>query len=120
MELLILSSIALAATVLGLFNLRLDHLSKKHDDTTESLSIIRQHDRLLIKADIDIAQRLRTLERNLQSVQDCQDKLESTVSQESGYQQAIKMFEMGATVKDVVQTCHLARAEAELLQNIYG
>ena len=76
-----------------------------------------QHIRLLRKADLNVTKKLAALENLTADLQNAQLDLKTDHNQ-SAYQQAMKMVEMGAGVDDVASTCHLGNAEAELLMNL--
>jgi hypothetical protein len=49
-----------------------------------------------------------------------QESLELDVKKDSAYHQAIKMLELGENSEEVMKSCHLTKAEVDLLSNLNG
>lgn len=64
--------------------------------------------------------RIDAINQQLQGMNDAQESIEKNIQGQGSYKQALKMVEMGASLDEVMETCELGRAEAELLQNIQG
>lgn len=74
----------------------------------------------LIKADIVFEKLTHDLKEQLLAVDDRVEQLENQRNNDGGYQQALKMLQMGANKDDIINTCNLSHAEAELLMNLFA
>lgn len=61
---------------------------------------------------------LATLEDQTVNLSQLENELQDNKENRSAYKQALKMIEMGADLEDIISTCELNRAEAELLMNL--
>lgn len=68
---------------------------------------------------VGISHRLNSLEGNLQDLNVRQDSTEMKEPGFASYSHAIKMVEMGGSIEDVVKSCGLNRAEAELVSVLH-
>jgi Protein of unknown function (DUF2802) len=79
---------------------------------------LKKHVGMLQHADLVINKQLKAMNGTITNLDDQQSNI-LNMSDESAYQQAIKMVEMGAGLGDITESCHLTRAEAELLLNLH-
>ena len=59
----------------------------------------------------DINQQLISMDNHLQDLENKRDN-------DGGYQHALRILEMGGNKEEIVNSCHLSNAEADLLMNL--
>lgn len=73
---------------------------------------------LLVNADLGFAKQLAEINRMLISMDNQLQSLENKRDNDGGYQHALRILEMGGDKDEIVNSCHLSNAEAELLINL--
>lgn len=73
---------------------------------------------VLINADLLFAKQLREINSQLISMDNQLQDLENIRDNDGGYQHALRILEMGGNREEIVTSCHLSNAEAELLMNL--
>jgi hypothetical protein len=73
---------------------------------------------LFIKADLSFAQQIRDINSQLVSMDNQLQELENKRDNDGGYQHALRILEMGGSKTEIIESCHLSQAEAELLVNL--
>lgn len=73
---------------------------------------------ILVKADLFFSRQLREVNSQLISMDNQLQELENKRDNDGGYQHALRILEMGGTREEIVNSCHLSNAEAELLMNL--
>ena len=88
-------------------------------DSLEQLTaqILKDHP-VLINADLLFAKQLREINKQLISMDNQLQDLENKRDNDGGYQHALRILEMGGDRDEIVASCHLSNAEAELLMNL--
>ena len=93
-------------------------LHKRVEATQETLRQFDQEKQTLLNADLrfnqqlkDIHQQILNLDKQIQANNNIRDN-------DGGYQHALKILSMGGTKEEIVASCHLSNAEAELLMNL--
>lgn len=88
-------------------------------DSLEQLTnqIVKDHP-VLINADLLFAKQLREINKQLISMDNQLQDLENKRDNDGGYQHALRILEMGGDRDEIVASCHLSNAEAELLMNL--
>ena len=79
--------------------------------------IVKDHP-LFIKADLLFAKQLREINSQLVSMDNQMQELEHKRDNDGGYQHALRILEMGGNRDEIIDSCHLSSAEAELLMNL--
>lgn len=79
--------------------------------------IMKDHP-VLIHADLVFAEQIRDITRQLVSMDNQIQGLENKRDNDGGYQHALRILEMGGNRDEIVESCHLSNAEAELLMNL--
>jgi hypothetical protein len=79
--------------------------------------IVKDHP-VLIHADLVFAEQIRDITRQLVSMDNQLQGLENKRDNDGGYQHALRILEMGGDRNEIVESCHLSNAEAELLMNL--
>lgn len=79
--------------------------------------IMKDHP-VLINADLLFAKQLREINAQLVSMDNQLQDLENKRDNDGGYQHALRILEMGGDRDEIVSSCHLSNAEAELLMNL--
>lgn len=78
----------------------------------------KQKHKLLLNADLVFAQQIAEINRQLISMDNQLQSLENKRDNDGGYQHALHILEMGGTKEEIMSSCHLSHAEAELLVNL--
>lgn len=81
--------------------------------------LIREHSPL-INADLVLARQLRDINMQMNSMDNQLQDIANTRSNDGGYQHALRILEMGGSKEEIVNSCHLSNAEAELLINLHA
>lgn len=97
---------------------RLSLLEQQLEQHAKRLVIVEQEMKALLGADITFGRSLANLKDQLNAIDDRQSRVENRRSNDGGYQHALKLLSMGSSVEEVMQTCNLTHAEAELLANL--
>jgi len=121
---IILSLNAIALLFLGNFLFKHYKLNAKQQDQIKDLeaavqSINKDHP-ILIKADLFFSRQLREINSQLISMDNQLQGLENIRENDGGYQHALRILEMGGNKDEIVESCHLSNAEAELLMNLHA
>lgn len=74
----------------------------------------------LVNADLRFAKQVADINRQLVSMENQLQALETKRNNDGGYQHALRILEMGGNKEEIVQSCHLSNAEAELLMNLHA
>lgn len=82
-----------------------------------SEQIVRDHP-VLINADLLFSKQLKEINEQLISMDNQLQNLENIRDNDGGYQHALRILEMGGDRDEIVNSCHLSNAEAELLMNL--
>ncbi|MBL7479027.1 DUF2802 domain-containing protein [Legionella bononiensis] len=85
------------------------------EKTSEQIS--RDHP-VLINADLLFSKQLKEINEQLISMDNQLQNLENIRDNDGGYQHALRILEMGGNQEEIVNSCHLSNAEAELLMNL--
>lgn len=72
----------------------------------------------LVNADLVFARQLQEINRQISSVDSQLQMLENKRENDGGYQHAFRILEMGGDKAEIMSSCHLSSAEAELLMNL--
>lgn len=73
---------------------------------------------VLVNADLIFAKQLREINQQLISMDNQLQDLENIRENDGGYQHALRILEMGGNRDEIVNSCHLSNAEADLLVNL--
>ncbi|CEG56482.1 DUF2802 domain-containing protein [Legionella fallonii] len=79
--------------------------------------IVKDHP-ILVSADLLFAKQLREINAQLISMDNQLQDLENKRDNDGGYQHALRILEMGGDRDEIISSCHLSNAEAELLMNL--
>jgi len=75
---------------------------------------------LLVNADLGFAKQIAEINRQLISMDNQLQALENKRDNDGGYQHALRILEMGGNKDEIIDSCHLSNAEAELLMNLHA
>lgn len=78
----------------------------------------QQEHKLLVNADLVFAKQIAEINRQLISMDNQLQSLENKRDNDGGYQHALHILEMGGSKEEIMSSCHLSHAEAELLINL--
>lgn len=73
---------------------------------------------MLIHADLLFAKQLKEINTQLISMDNQIQDLENKRDNDGGYRHALRILEMGGNRDEIVDSCHLSPAEADLLMNL--
>lgn len=120
MLILCLQAIILSSLVYFLFTQynQLTSLKNKLDALEQSTHEIVKNHPVLIHADLVFAEQIRDITRQLVSMDNQLQDLENKRDNDGGYQHALRILEMGGNRDEIIESCHLSNAEAELLMNL--
>ena len=115
---LVCASIILFTSMCWRLKKQVRALNKKVESNQETLRQFEQEKQTLLNADLrfnqqlkDIHQQILSLDKQIQANNNIRDN-------DGGYQHALKILSMGGTKEEIVASCHLSNAEAELLMNL--
>ena len=108
--LVVIASVALAARKKSML---IEVLLRKE------LSELRQELHVVGSGAMGVGQRLMAVEKRVNQTAERQQELQQKDINSLPYQHASKLLEMGAGVDDLVSSCGLARAEAELVALVH-
>lgn len=74
----------------------------------------------VVNADLVFAKKLAEINNQLVSMDNQLQSLETKRDNDGGYQHALKILEMGGNKDEIISSCHLSNAEAELLMNLHA
>lgn len=84
----------------------------------KTVSQIAKDHPVLIHADLLFSRQLRELNSQFVSMDNQLQELENKRDNDGGYQHALRILEMGGDRDEIMSSCHLSNAEAELLMNL--
>lgn len=90
----------------------------KIDSLEQSIIQITREHPVLINADLVFAKQLKEINSQLISMDNQLQNLENIRDNDGGYQHALRILEMGGNREEIVNSCHLSNAEAELIMNL--
>ncbi|WP_298626999.1 DUF2802 domain-containing protein [uncultured Legionella sp.] len=90
----------------------------KIDSLEQSIIQITRDHPVLINADLVFSKQLKEINNQLISMDNQLQNLENIRDNDGGYQHAIRILEMGGNREEIVNSCHLSNAEAELIMNL--
>jgi hypothetical protein len=84
----------------------------------KSIEHVAKDHPILVSADLLFAKQLREINKQLVSMDNQLQDLENKRDNDGGYQHALHILEMGGNREEIIDSCHLSSAEAELLMNL--
>jgi septal ring factor EnvC (AmiA/AmiB activator) len=93
-------------------------LEEKYTGLEKNLAQMIKDHPILVNADLQFAKQLREINRQLVSMDNQLQDLENKRDNDGGYQHALHILEMGGNKEEIIDSCHLSSAEAELLMNL--
>lgn len=97
---------------------RIKHLKKMVESNKETLRQLDFEKQTLLNADLRFNQQIKDIHQQILSL-DKQVQANSNVrDNDGGYQHALKILSMGGSKEEIMASCHLSNAEAELLTNL--
>ncbi len=97
---------------------RLSALREKMDSLEQAMGQVVKDHPVLVNADLLFAKQLREINAQLISMDNQLQDLENKRDNDGGYQHALRILEMGGDRDEIISSCHLSSAEAELLMNL--
>ena len=106
-------------TAIAYFTRQLHRLENKQK---QELALLRKELRVFTGSMSEVGCHLIGVEQQLSDMGEKQSEIADSVQQESGetadYEQAKRLAEMGADIEELVSSCGLTHAEAELLERV--
>lgn len=93
-------------------------LKKQVQDVMKELKQLQRSHTVLVNADLGFAKQAAEITRQLVSMDNQLQSLENIRDNDGGYQHALRILEMGGGKEEIINSCHLSNAEAELLMNL--
>ncbi|MCW8410309.1 DUF2802 domain-containing protein [Legionella sp. PATHC035] len=118
--LLSLNAVILSLGVNYLLNQRkkLIAFQEQLDTQQKSIDEITKDHPMLIHADLLFSKQLKEINTQLISMDNQIQDLENKRDNDGGYRHALRILEMGGNRDEIVESCHLSPAEADLLMNL--
>lgn len=94
-----------------------------HDNVNKLALSIHQYQTeqsALVNADLVFAKQMAEINRHLISIENQLQSQANKRDNDGGYQHALRILEMGGDKSEIVDSCHLSNAEAELLMNLHA
>ncbi|MCW8397752.1 DUF2802 domain-containing protein [Legionella sp. PATHC038] len=91
---------------------------EKLDTQQKSIDEITKDHPMLIHADLLFSKQLKEINTQLISMDNQIQDLENKRDNDGGYRHALRILEMGGNRDEIVESCHLSPAEADLLMNL--
>ncbi|HHF7344958.1 TPA: DUF2802 domain-containing protein [Legionella feeleii] len=85
---------------------------------SKEITQYQHHHSLLVNADLVFAKQLNEINRQFVSMDNQLQALENKRDNDGSYQHALRILEMGGDKEEIIGSCHLSNAEAELLMNL--
>ena len=119
---MVASAVCFMFLFLSIFIWRLNHqlnaFSKRIEATQETQRQFELEKQTLLNADLRFNEQLKEIHEQILSL-DKQIQANNNIrDNDGGYQHALKILSMGGTKEEIMSSCHLSNAEAELLMNL--
>lgn len=95
-------------------------LRKKVDDVRADCSPLLLTFPALLKADVTFDERMMNYEKQLLNFEQKLQALSNVRLNDSNYQHAFKILALGGEPEEIAKSCHLSKAEANLLANLHA
>lgn len=99
---------------------KIRRLSRELQCQEDQLKTLMKDLKALFSADIVFGKSLSELQTQLVSLDNRIEQLENTRHNDSSYPHALKILDMGGDKQEIMDSCHLSNAEAELLKNLHA
>nr|WP_045107537.1 DUF2802 domain-containing protein [Legionella hackeliae] len=86
----------------------------------QELKQLQRSHMVLVNADLGFSKQIAEINRQLVSMDNQLQALENKRDNDGGYQHALRILEMGGDKEEIMNSCHLSNAEAELLMNLHA
>ena len=100
--------------------MRVRSLNRQSEIQEKRLQLIEKESQALLHADIIFGKSLSELDNLLKQIDNRQEMLENQRNNDSAYQHALRILQMGGGVEEIIEDCNLSQAEADLLANIHA
>nr|WP_238583815.1 DUF2802 domain-containing protein [Legionella brunensis] len=105
-------------SVIRRYQKSLEELKQHIQGITQELKQLQRSYTVLVNADLGFAKQAAEINRQLVSMDNQLQALENKRDNDGGYQHALRILEMGGDKEEIINSCHLSNAEAELLMNL--
>ncbi|KTC85747.1 DUF2802 domain-containing protein [Legionella drozanskii] len=93
-------------------------MARQVKELNTELEQLQVNHNLLVNADLGFGKQITEINRQLISMDNQLQALENKRDNDGGYQHALRILEMGGNKDEIIDSCHLSNAEAELLMNL--
>ncbi len=93
-------------------------MHKASHNVQKDILHLKEEMKALTVGSFGLGKKVFNFQKNLHHIEQKQQDLSFRDTADKPFEQAGKLFKRGATVEDVVESCHLSKGEAELLKNI--
>ncbi|ASQ45381.1 hypothetical protein clem_04115 [Legionella clemsonensis] len=95
-------------------------LNEQLNALAQELKQLQRNHAVLVNADLGFAKQIAEINRLFASMDNQLHTLENKRDNDGGYQHALRILEMGGDKEEIITSCHLSNAEAELLMNLHA
>lgn len=110
--------ILIGSIVFRRFSQQIKHLNTRIEANTETLRQLDFEKQTLLNADLRFNQQLKEIHQQILSLDKQIQSNGNIRDNDGGYQHALKILSMGGTKEEIMESCHLSNAEAELIMNL--
>ncbi len=82
------------------------------------LDELKREQHAIVSGNLGLGRKLFQFKNNLQHLEQSQVEIEQSGTNSGAFEQAAKMLRQGISIDDVVESCHISRGEAELLNQM--
>ena len=93
-------------------------LKKQQQYTVQLLDKVQHEQKALLAGSLGLGRRLTRCNSSLKHLEKSQQDLHYKETSDKSFEQASRMLQMGASIDDIIETCHLSRGEAELINDM--
>lgn len=111
-------SISVVSAFSYYFHKQNSFLKRKLEKFEQQLSHLQNEKESFIKADLVFVKQLQEINHQLISMDNQLQGLTVQRDNDGGYQHALRILDMGGNKEEIMNSCHLSSAEAELLMNL--
>lgn len=84
----------------------------------QKLEQMKSEQQAIISGSLGLGRKLFQVKNNLSHLEQHQIELQQSTASDSSIEQASKLLLKGVSINEVIETCHISRGEAELLQQM--
>ncbi|KTD78389.1 DUF2802 domain-containing protein [Legionella waltersii] len=97
---------------------RIIELQERASSLEKTSNQINKDHPMLINADLFFSKQIKEITQQLISMDNQIQELANVRQNDGAYEHALRILEMGGSREEIVNSCHLSNAEADLLMNL--